>query len=243
MQEERKDLDLTLTTYVTPGPEIFSLECSHPRDGLFTSPPVPPRLHPSPPPGWDSSILHFFPELTKPGSSGAWGAEDEPGLPDPPPDAPPWSLDTARSFTADGRPLMPSRPEELANLRLETLLMRVHKVPDSSEGSGSAGGAYGGSPTGGDGGTAETLAFMERPCRSSSTDVTDSFRNRLYLARWSIPLGMPAYTRTDTSNSQLTVHIFCILELRKRPRRGLKKGSGWSSGKSDATQQQLRDQK
>lgn len=120
----------------------------------------------------------------EPGSSGEAAARvDEAGLLEAPAAAPPWSLDTARSLTADGRPLMPRSPEELVNLRLETLLMRVHKVPDSSAGSGSAGGAYGGSPTGGDGGTAETLAFMERPCRSSSTDVTDSFRNRLYLAR------------------------------------------------------------
>ncbi len=116
--KRRRHLDLTLTTYVTPGPEIFSLECSHPREGLFTSPPqpaapVPPRPQPSPL-GWDSSILPFFPELAEPGSSGAWGAPeaagraDEPGLPDPPPVAPPWSLDTAGPWRRTAIPWCPA---------------------------------------------------------------------------------------------------------------------------------------
>lgn len=81
--------------YVTPGPEIFSLECSHPLEGLLTG------LGPL--------------ELPEP---------------DPPPTC---SLDTARSLTAEGRPLIPSKLPELLNFRLDTLLMRVQRVvPPSS---------------------------------------------------------------------------------------------------------------
>lgn len=50
--------------------------------------------------------------------------------PDPPPAC---SLDTARSLTAEGRPLMPSKLPELLNFRPDTLLMRVQRVvPPSS---------------------------------------------------------------------------------------------------------------
>lgn len=149
----------TLTMYVTPGPEIFSLECSHPLEGLLTSPPPPPGFQSSPP-GWSSSSLLFLLMLTA-GSSCEQGVEWEAELhrepptpeaaaaavaaaavaalglgplelpePDPPP---PCSLDTARSLTAEGRPLMPSKLPELLNFRLDTLLMRVQRVvPPSS---------------------------------------------------------------------------------------------------------------
>lgn len=56
-----------------------------------------------------------------------------PGLPEPPP--PPWSLETARSFTAEGKLLMPRRPLELANFKLDTLLIRVQRVVPPSSGS------------------------------------------------------------------------------------------------------------
>ena len=144
--------------YVTPGPEIFSLECSHPLEGLLTSPPPPPPGFQSTLPGWSSSSLLFLLMLTA-GSSCEQGVEWEaelhrepptpeaaaaaaaavaaPGLgplelpePDPPPTC---SLDTARSLTAEGRPLMPNKLPELLNFRLDTLLMRVQRVvPPSS---------------------------------------------------------------------------------------------------------------
>ncbi|TNN81758.1 hypothetical protein EYF80_007887 [Liparis tanakae] len=160
--------------YVTPGPEIFSLECSHPLEGLITNPPPPPGLQSSPPGGGSSGRL-FLP-VPAAGSGCEQGVEEppapeaaavaEPGLgpPEPPaPDPPPpCSLDTARSLTAEGRPLMPSRLPELLNFRPDTLLMRVQRVvPPSSrwsepwpvgvleavvaeEGWTSAGGALGG---------------------------------------------------------------------------------------------------
>lgn len=218
----------TFTTYVTPGPEIFSLECSHPLEGLFTSPPPPPGFQSSPP-GWSSSSLLFLLMLMA-GSSCEQGVEWEAKLhrepptpeaaaaaavaalglgllelpePDPPP---PCSFDTARSLTAEGRPLMPSKLPELLNFRLDTLLMRVQRVvPPSSRWSEpwlvgvlepvveeddwtSVGGVYDVSAA--DWGEAETLGFMDRPWRSSSTDVTDSFLKRLYLVRWSIPFSL-----------------------------------------------------
>lgn len=144
----------TFTMYVTPGPEIFSLECNHPLEGLLISPPPPPGFQ-STLPGWSSSSLLFLLMLTA-GSSCEQGVEWEaelhrepptpeaaaaavatPGLgplelpePDPPPTC---SLDTARSLTAEGRPLMPSKLPELLNFRLDTLLMRVQRVvPPSS---------------------------------------------------------------------------------------------------------------
>lgn len=57
-----------------------------------------------------------------------------PGLPEPPP-PPPWSLETARSLTAEGKLLMPRRPLELANFKLDTLLIRVQRVVPPSSGS------------------------------------------------------------------------------------------------------------
>lgn len=135
--------------YVTPGPEIFSFEWSHPLEGLLTNPPPPPGFQSSPL-GRSSSSLLFLLML----SAGScceqgteWELHREPPtpeaaaavaalglepleLPDPPP---PCSLDTARSLTAEGRPLIPSRLPELLNFRLDTLLMRVQRVvPPSS---------------------------------------------------------------------------------------------------------------
>lgn len=143
----------TFTIYVTPGPDIFSLECSHPLEGLLTSPPPPPGFQSSLP-GWSSSSLLFLLMLTA-GSSCEQGVEweaelqREPPTPEaaaaaavaalglgplPEPDPPPTcNLDTARSLTAEGRPLMPSKLPELLNFRLDTLLMRVQRVvPPSS---------------------------------------------------------------------------------------------------------------
>lgn len=94
---------------------------------------------------------------------------------DPPP---PCSLDTARSLTAEGRPLIPSKLPELLNFRLDTLLMRVQRVvPPSSRWSEpwlagmvegtvvedwtSDGGVKDVSAA--DWGVAETLGFMDRP--------------------------------------------------------------------------------
>lgn len=141
----------TFTMYVTPGPEIFSFEWSHPLEGLLTSPPPPPGFQSSPL-GWRSSSLLFLLMLTA-GSSCVQGLElhREPPTPEtaaaaavatlgleplevPEPDPPPpCSLDTARTLTAEGRPLMPSKLPELLNFRLDTLLMRVQRVvPPSS---------------------------------------------------------------------------------------------------------------
>lgn len=142
----------TLTMYVTPGPEIFSFESSHPLEGLLTSPPPPPGFQSSPL-GWCSSSLLFLLMLTD-GSSCEQGVEWEAELhretpapeaaavaalglgpleqpePDPPP---PCSFDTARSLTAEGRPFMPSKLPELLNFRPDTLLMSVQRVvPPSS---------------------------------------------------------------------------------------------------------------
>lgn len=141
----------TFTMYVTPGPEILSLECSHPLEGLLTSAPPPPGFH-STLPSWSSSSLLFLLMPTA-GSSCEQGTEWEPhteppepeaaavaaapglGLPElPEPDPPPTcSLDTARSLTAEGRPLIPNKLPELLNFRPDTLLMRVQRVvPPSS---------------------------------------------------------------------------------------------------------------
>lgn len=209
----------TFTMYVTPGPEILSAEWSHALEALFTTllgfQLSPPRCI--------SSSLPFFPVLmptesccTHGGPVAEWQrvslgaavalvelAKPEPLLP--------CSLDTARSLTAEGRLLMPIRLPVLANFRLETLLMRVQRVVPPSSGSAwsaSAGEGQGGSAEGV--GLAETLGFMERLWRRSSTDVTDSFLKRLYLVRWSMPFYLPAYKRTGRCDAKLIIPSFSI---------------------------------
>lgn len=178
--------------YVTPGPRIFSLECSHPWEGLLT------KLllwFQSSPPGCISSDRIFFPIVVLLMScwehevaetrlhvlSEALAAELE-AL------ELPCNLETASSFTAEERFLIPKRLPVLESFKWDTLCMKVHRVVGPSSWSLRS--------TSDETRyedavevvvTAETLLFMDKLWIRSSTDVTESFLKRLYLVRWSMP--------------------------------------------------------
>lgn len=182
----------TFTVYVTPGPRIFSLQCSHPWEGLST---MLLLWFQSSSPGCISSDCVFLPifilltscckhevaETRLHVLSKASAAELEaPELPG--------NLETASSFTAEDRFLIPKRLPVLENFKWDTLWMRVHIVVGPSSWSlrrTSGVTRYEGAAE--VVATAETLLFMDKLWIRSSTDVTESFLKRLYLVRWSMP--------------------------------------------------------
>jgi len=178
--------------YVTPGPRIFSLECSHPREGLLT------KLllwFQSSPPGCISSDRVFFPILIL--LTSCWEHEVAETRLHVLSEAPaaelealelPCNLETASSFTAEERFLIPKRLPVWESFKWDTLWMRVHRVVGPSSWSlrrTSGEARYEGAVE--VVATAETLLFMDKLWIRSSTDVTESFLKRLYLVRWSMP--------------------------------------------------------
>lgn len=178
--------------YVTPGPRIFSLECSHPREDLLTKLLV-----------WFQSSLArcissdraFFPILIL--LTSCWEHEVAETRLHVLSEAPaaelealelPCNLETASSFTAEERFLIPKRLPVLESFKWDTLWMRVHRVVGPS--SWSLRRTSGETRYEGEVevvATAETLLFMGKLWIRSSTDVTESFLKRLYLLRWSMP--------------------------------------------------------
>lgn len=198
----------TFTMYVTPGPWIFSFECSHPREGLLT------KLllwFQSSPPRCISSERVFFPVLILLTSCCEHGGvETRLHVLSEAPAAVlragelPCNLDPASSFTAEERFFIPNRLPVLDSFKWDTLWINVQREVDPSSWSfGKSALASGHVIVAGVPATVETLLFMDRLFKRSSTGVTDSFLKRLYLVRWSMPFYLVSFICCGKADASL----------------------------------------
>lgn len=181
--------------YITPGPRIFSFECSHPWVTLLA---VLPRWFQSSPPRYISSDHVFFPVFIL--FLSCW--EDRVAvarlhvLSEVSAAELPCNLETASSFTAEERFLMAQKLPVEESFKWDALGTRVERVvcPPCSFWRFSGEVRYGED--------AEMVSFeenlllMDQLWTVSSTDVTESFLKRLYLERWSMPFYLESCIRS-----------------------------------------------